>query len=397
MIPELDAGTDLRDHPSMDGNGVGMGRWRAERAVFLALLLLALLLVLRILLPFAAVILVALATAGLVAPASRRLQKLLGGHRRLAALLICLLLMAAVLVPILLTVEAVSQEALGFYRLTTVQLSEESFLQVLERHQDTIDRVNRALAPLGIRFTAERIYDDLATVGVKLGGFFYRQGVSLAKGLARLVFAFAFWLLILFYLLVDGKKLWAWLQAVLPIPIEHQRLVAERFTGMAGSILVGNGLAGILQGLVGALVFAAAGIPGPVLWGVVMAVLAFIPIVGISLVYIPVSLILLAGSGLPAALEVFVPLFIVATVVEYWLKPMLVGRRAQMHTLLVFLSILGGLDAFGPSGLVLGPLLMTGFLTLVELYCESYHPFCEEEPGTDDAGEDPGGEPARDA
>ena len=355
--------------------------------MFLVLLLVAFLLVLRILLPFAAVILVALATVGLVHPAFRNLQRVMGGYRRVAAIVICLLLMAAVLVPILLTVQAVSQEALGFYKLTTVQLSEESFLQVLERHQDTIDRVNRALSPLGIRLTAERIYNDLATVSVKLGGFFYRQGVSLAKGLARLVFAFAFWLLILFYMLVDGKKLWAWLQAVLPVPIEHQRLVARRFTDMAGSILVGNGLAGLIQGVTGALVFAAVGIPGPVLWGVVMAVLAFIPIVGISLVYIPVSIILLVGSGTAAALKVFVPLFIVATVVEYWLKPMLVGRRMQMHTMLVFLSILGGLDAFGPAGLVLGPLLMTGFLTLVELYCESYHPFGQQEEA--EAGGDP--------
>ena len=360
--------------------------------MFLVLLLVAFVLVLRILLPFAAVILVALATAGLVTPAYRRLQRLMGGFRRVAAILICLTLMAAVLVPILLTVQAVSQEALGFYKLTTVQISEESFLEVLERHQETIDRINRGLSPLGIRLTAVKIYDSLATLSVRLGGFFYRQGVSLAKGLVRLVFAFGFWLLILYYMLVDGKKLWAWLQAVLPVPMEHQQLVARRFTDMAGSILVGNGLAGLIQGVTGALVFAAVGIPGPVLWGVVMAVLAFIPIVGISLVYIPVAVILLVGSGATAALKVFVPLFIVATVVEYWLKPMLVGRRMQMHTMMVFLSILGGLDAFGPAGLVLGPLLMTGFLTLVELYCDTYHPLCEE--GLEvAAGTPPGEEP----
>ncbi|HHQ47825.1 MAG TPA: AI-2E family transporter, partial [Acidobacteria bacterium] len=260
---------------------------------------------------------------------------------------------------------------------TTVQVSEQGLLDILERHTESFDRINRFLEPFGVEANPRKLYNSLAAAGVKLGGFFYRQGVSLAKGLVRLVFAFFFWLLILFYLLVDGDRLRAWLEVMLPVSPEHQRLIARRFTAMAGSILVGNGVAGVIQGLTGGIVFASAGIPGPVLWGVVMAVLAFIPIIGISLVYVPVSLILLLSGQTHQALAVFIPLFVVATIVEYWLKPMLVGRRARMHTLLVFLSILGGLDAFGPAGLVVGPLMMTGFLTLVDLYCSHYSPACD--------------------
>jgi predicted PurR-regulated permease PerM len=61
--------------------------------------------------------------------------------------------------------------------------------------------------------------------------------------------------------------------------------------------------------------------------------------------------------------------------VEYWLKPVLVGRRAQLHTLLVFFSLLGGFDAFGAVGLLIGPLMMTAFLTLVSIYREHYRPY----------------------
>jgi len=339
-------------------------------------LVVALLLVLRILLPFGAVILIALVTAGLTHGIFRRLKRAFLGHGTPAALVICFALMAAVLVPTVVTLQAVSHEALGFYQMTTVQVSERGLLEILERHEESFDRINRVLGPFGVRLTPQKVYNSLAATGVKLGGFFYRQGVSLAKGLVRLVFAFFFWLLILFYLLVDGQRLREWLEIVLPVPAEHQRLVSRRFTAMAGSIIVGNGVAGLIQGLTGSIIFASAGIPGPVLWGVVMAVLAFIPIIGISLVYIPVSAILLLSGQTHRALMVFVPLLLVATVVEYWLKPMLVGRRMQMHTLLVFLSILGGMDAFGPSGLIVGPLMMTGFLTLVELYCAHYHPVC---------------------
>jgi len=358
----------------MMSRGTAQRSARAEATFFLIALAVVLLFVLRILRPFGAVILIALVTAGLTRGIFARLKRLFRGHGTPAALIICTGLMASVIVPMVATVQAVSGEALGFYQMTTVQVSERGLLEILERHEESFDRVNRLLEPFGVRLSPQKLYSSLAATSVKLGGFFYRQGVSLAKGLARLVFAFFFWLLILFYLLVDGSRLWSWLEDVLPVSPEHQRLVARRFTAMAGSILVGNGVAGLIQGLVGGIVFASAGVPGPVLWGVVMAVLAFIPIIGISLVYLPVSAIFLLSGDTHRALAVFIPLLVVATIVEYWLKPMLVGRRMQMHTILVFLSILGGLDAFGPSGLIVGPLMMTGFLTLVEIYRSYYRP-----------------------
>ena len=73
-------------------------------------------------------------------------------------------------------------------------------------------------------------------------------------------------------------------------------------------------------------------------------------------------------------IALFVPLAIIATVVEYWMKPLLVGRRTQMHILLVFLSLIGGAAAFGAVGLLLGPLMMAVFLTLLGIYRERYRP-----------------------
>ena len=109
--------------------------------------------------------------------------------------------------------------------------------------------------------------------------------------------------------------------------------------------------------------------------GVVMAIFAFIPVVGISLVFIPFTVFLLFAGETTRALLLFIPLAVVATFVEYWLKPLLVGRRAQMHTLLVFLSLIGGAITFGAVGLLLGPLMMTAFLTIVEIYRERYRPY----------------------
>ena len=348
---------------------------RASWAALLVAIGICLLVVLRVLAPFASVLLLAVVAAGLIYPPYQRLVRALRGHRKTAALIVCLLLLVMVLVPLSIIATDVSGEALGFYEMTTTELTERGVLERLQQRKERIEWINSFLEPAGIVITAEDVSDWLTTAGVRLGAFFYKQGVSLAKGLAQFVFGFIFWVVVIFYLLVDGETARAWFRDTLPMPADEQQLLSERFMEMASSLVVGNGLAGIIQGVAGGVVFAAAGLPGPVLWGAVMGVLAFIPVIGISIVFIPAFLILLIAGETTKAFVVFVPLAVISTVVEYWLKPMLVGRRGQMHTLLVFLSLIGGLAAYGAMGILVGPLVMTAFLTLVSIYREHYRPW----------------------
>jgi predicted PurR-regulated permease PerM len=355
---------------------------RAAWAVLMVALIAGVVIVLRVLAPFFAVILLAVVAAGLLYPVYRWMVATFHGHRRTAAVCLCVLLLLAVVGPIFVTAQVVSKEALNFYELTTTQLAQRSLMEELVERQEKLDRVNRYLQLVGMELTVDDVVEGLTGFGVRLGGFFYRQGVNLAKGLVRLVLGFFFWVLILYYLLLDGPRLKQWFADALPLPAEQQSKLSRRFMEMASSLVVGNGLAGIIQGAAGGVIFAMLGLPGPVLWGVVMAILAFIPVIGISLVYVPVAVVLLLAGETTKALAVLIPLMVVATVVEYWLKPILVGRRAQMHTVLVFLSLLGGLDAFGPVGLLMGPLMMTAFLTLVSIFREQYRPQLQKRPGS---------------
>ena len=351
---------------------------RPARASWIALLVaigICLLVVLRVLAPFASVLLLAVVAAGLIYPPYLRLVKVLRGHRGAAALIVCVLLLVMVLVPLSIIATDVSGEALGFYEMTTTELTERGVLERLHQRQERIEWLNSFLEPAGVVLTAEDVSDWLTTAGVRLGAFFYKQGVGLAKGLVQFVFGFIFWVVVLFYLLVDGETARKWFGNTLPMPINEQKLLSQRFMDMASSLVVGNGLAGLIQGVAGGVVFAIAGLPGPALWGAVMGVLAFIPVIGISIVFIPAFLILLIAGETTKAFAVFVPLALIATIVEYWLKPMLVGRRGQMHTLLVFLSLIGGLVAYGAMGILIGPLVMTAFLTLVSIYREHYSPW----------------------
>jgi predicted PurR-regulated permease PerM len=351
---------------------------RPSRAAWVGLLvalLLSAMIVLRILAVFVSVIFMALVAAGLLYQPFRKLAALLNGRRRIAAGLICVALVLGLMVPSAWLAVEVSRETIAFYQLSTEQLNERTLLDAIADRQDDLDRFNRLLAPLGTSVTAEEIVERITTAAAGIGRFFYRQGVSIATGLVRFVLGFLVWVLTLYFFLVDSRELRQWFRAVIPLAADEQDLVRTRFLDMASSLVIYNGLAGIIQGVGGGLVFWLLGLQGPVLWGVVMAILGWIPVIGISVVYIPAWVILMLAGEPGKAFALLIPLMILATVSESILKPVLVGRRTQLPTLLVFFALLGGFDAFGPVGLIVGPMMMTVFLTLVEIFRDRYRPF----------------------
>jgi predicted PurR-regulated permease PerM len=146
---------------------------------------------------------------------------------------------------------------------------------------------------------------------------------------------------------------------------------------MAGAILIGNGLGGIIQGTIGGLVFAMFGLNAPFLWGVLMALLAFLPIVGIGVVFLPTAVFMFIKGRMFAGIFFIVFYIILSFGIEYIFKPKIVGNRVKMHTLLVFLAIIGGMKLFGILGIIYGPLIVTCFLTLVDIYHENYQKMVE--------------------
>jgi len=157
-----------------------------------------------------------------------------------------------------------------------------------------------------------------------------------------------------------------------PLPAEQDQKIIRKFKDMAGAILVINILSGIVQGFFGGIIFALFGLKSPFLWGLIMAMLAFLPILGIGLVFIPTSIYLFLNGRIPAAVFFIIAYLILSLGIENVLKPKLVGQRVQMHILLVFLSIMGGLKLFGILGIIYGPLVVTAFITLTDIYHTSY-------------------------
>jgi len=143
------------------------------------------------------------------------------------------------------------------------------------------------------------------------------------------------------------------------------------------SILVGNTLSGLIQGVLGGVYFAVMGYISPVLWGAVMTVMAFMPIVGIGLIFVPTAIILYIKGYIWQAVFALIFYGLLSFSIDYLFKPKFVGVQAHLPPLLVLLSIIGGLSMCGLMGIIYGPLALTAFLTLSDMYFNEYQPYFE--------------------
>jgi predicted PurR-regulated permease PerM len=157
-----------------------------------------------------------------------------------------------------------------------------------------------------------------------------------------------------------------------PLKHDEDQIFINKLGEVGRAILVGSGTSSLLQGLFAGIAWVAVGLPSPVLWGILMAVAAFLPLVGIAAVVLPATIYLWI-EGRPLAAVLFMVFCMGQSFFfEYGLKPRLMGSSMRMNNLLVFLSLLGGIMGFGMPGLIYGPLIMTLFLTLVQLYQTRY-------------------------
>ncbi len=160
---------------------------------------------------------------------------------------------------------------------------------------------------------------------------------------------------------------------VLPLGKKYEHLLFEKFLSTASSTIKSTILVGGLQGVLGGLLFFATGVPSPLIWGIVMAVFATIPVTGTFLVWLPAGVIMILTGHLWQGIVILVVGALIVSTIDNLLRPMIVGKDMQMHPVLVLFSTLGGLVVFGLSGFVIGPLVAAICQTLWSLYNQYYH------------------------
>jgi predicted PurR-regulated permease PerM len=180
---------------------------------------------------------------------------------------------------------------------------------------------------------------------------------------------FFFMLFLLFFFLRDGKSMFNGLQRLIPVPEEHREQLFDHLASVTRGVFYGIGLTAIFQGVLVGIGFAIAGLPSPVVFGVLAGILALLPAGGAAIVWIPAVLYLAAVGHWGMFIFLLIWGVIVSTS-DNFLRPILVSRYAPVSAFMVFVGVVGGIAAFGAIGIVVGPVFLALVAAILEYFDE---------------------------
>lgn len=323
-------------------------RERLSLGVLIALAVAGVALLVLIVAPFVSGLVWAFAFAVVAEPVHRRIVRVLK-RRDLAAGIGVLAVTLVLVLPTSFVAWQIGHEARRSIGLVQEQIESGAWRGFMQRDP----RLARAYDFIASRVDVGEQLDAMAT-GVPS---------TVAFGSVQLLIA----LFTLFFFFRDRPEIIRFIRSLMPLSDRETDYFFERIQGMTHATIYGTVVVALVQGALGGLMFMLLGIPGAFLWGVVMAVLSVVPNLGSFIVWIPAALVLaLQGAWIKAAILAGWGVFVVGTI-DNVLYPMLVGHEMRLHTLPVFLSILGGLLVFGAAGLVLGPVILAATVAILEI------------------------------
>lgn len=184
------------------------------------------------------------------------------------------------------------------------------------------------------------------------------------------VVGFVMMMFILFFVIRDARMLFHTLRELVPMESAERGRLFSHLAAVTRAMVYGTGVTALVQGVLIGIAFIIVGLPSPIVFGVLAALAAIIPLAGTPVVWVPAAIVLAADERWYAALFMAVFGAIVASV-DNVLRPMLVAGRAQVGTLTVFIGVLGGVSAFGAIGVILGPLVLALVIALVRFTLET--------------------------
>jgi predicted PurR-regulated permease PerM len=202
--------------------------------------------------------------------------------------------------------------------------------------------------------------------------YLFQHLSAITQNAILLIIEFAIMVYSLFYFIRDREKLIKAAARYTPVNNNHLTAFVHNFLNTAKATLKTTFVIGGIQGFLGGLIFYIAGIERALVWGVLMVGFSVVPAIGCSLIWVPAGIIMLFLGHTWQGITILVFGALVISSVDNLLRPLLLGRDIEMHSLLIFLSTLGGIAVFGFSGFVLGPVITSLFLASWKLFLELY-------------------------
>lgn len=305
--------------------------------------------------------------SAIVKPLHNRLTKKLGGRENLASILTILAIIALVLSPLSLLFTIVIAQAIAIGQSVTPWV--QTFIQEPTIISSYLERFPYYQEVLPYRDVIIQKAGEL--VGT-VSSFLIDSVSGFTKLTMNAVFSSIIMLYVMFYFLTMGDVLLKKILYFLPLDDHNEMRLLDRFTSVTRATLKGTLIIGLLQGGICGVAFAIAGIEGPVFWGSLMAVMSIVPAFGTAIIWGPALFILALTGDFSGVIILLILCGAVAGNLDNLIRPRLVGKDTEMHDLFVLFGTLGGLSMFGLLGIIIGPIVAALFITIWEIYGDTF-------------------------
>jgi predicted PurR-regulated permease PerM len=310
----------------------------------------------RMAVPFLAVLAWALTLAVLFSPLQRWLESKFK-YASLATIISIVLIGLIVIIPAIFVGDQLIEQALNGAQLIEIKVRSGEWRRALEAQPQMaliLDKVEHYIDLPGTLNTFSAWLGETAGAIVK-GSIFQVLGLCLV-------------FYVLFFFLRDRHLVLKSIMRLSPLSQAEMHRLFNRVGDTIHATVYGTFAIAAVQGFLGGLMFWWLGLPAPLLWGLVMGLLAIVPMLGASIIWAPAALFLALEGDVSSAFILAVWGLLIISTIDNLLRPIFVGNRLKLHTVLAFLSVVGGLLLFGTAGLILGPVTLTITITLLEIW-----------------------------
>lgn len=325
--------------------------------------------------PFLTVIFIGIVLTVSFYPLYKVLLRWFRGWSRVASLTSCVLMIILILVPLTLMVLLLTSEAVNTYHLIQQKIESGVFDKYFQYFQwndgGFLYNLKMQIAPV-IDLGGIDVKKTIIEWAQSLSGFLVSQTTNLVKEVSWILFSIIVLMFSMYYFFKDGPKLVKRLGELSPLPSVYESQLFSKIGSMIKAIVFGVFLTAIIQGALGGIGFAIAGISNPIFWGAAMAFFSLLPVFGTGIIWVPAMIILAILGNYGACLFLFLWGFFLVGTADNFLRPYLIGGKAHTYPLLTFLVVLGGVIVMGLKGVLVGPLVLMILMAFLEIYESEY-------------------------
>lgn len=335
---------------------------KIQNSFFLAMTIAALILAGFIFLPYLSILVISAALAIIFAPLYKFILKIFKQKSTLAALVSVLIVIIVVLAPLTFFGWQIFQEAKELYsQLTTNSSPVVGFISGIQ------SKIQNYFPRFGINFNNLIDFNNLAEQSLS---WVVKHSGPLFSGFAKIAIGLVLSIIALFYFFKDGPEIKEYLIKISPLSDQHDQALFLKIKMAMTSVLRGTLLIAVIQGILAGIGFKIFGVPNAALWGSFTVVAALIPGLGVALIIGPAVVYLFIAGPLWAAIGLAFWGVVAVGLLDNMLNPRLMKKGLEVHPLLILLSILGGIQLFGPIGFLLGPITISFSAALLKIYPE---------------------------